>query len=205
MTKEQACSKEQALIKLFNTTDPICGFNHTPGGEHYKITEEARNKLRAASTKVVILKEDLYQYYTVQHNTLAKCAEHFECSIGTIQYNLKKYSIPKTDRHLYVTYNARPDITYDKLYYQYIILNKNFEQCALAFSCSLSYMIKLCKKYNLTKRPGHHRTDLTKELLEYEYLKLNQTQQEIALKYGCERQTISNYLKKYGILKKGKI
>lgn len=45
LTKNQACLKEQALIKLFCTTEHSLGFNLTPGGEHYEATEEVKKKI----------------------------------------------------------------------------------------------------------------------------------------------------------------
>lgn len=53
LTREQACAKERALIKLFNTTDSKFGFNLSPGGEgntgyhHSKSVKEKIKKKRA--------------------------------------------------------------------------------------------------------------------------------------------------------------
>lgn len=44
LTKEQACLKEQELIKFFNSMDRNYGYNSTSGGEIFTLNEEARRK-----------------------------------------------------------------------------------------------------------------------------------------------------------------
>lgn len=54
LAKEKACELEQLYIKKLGTRDQKKGYNNTIGGEcgsaGYKITEEAREKLRKANT-----------------------------------------------------------------------------------------------------------------------------------------------------------
>lgn len=44
LTKEQACIKEQELIKYFNSTNRDFGYNATTGGEAFTLSEDAREK-----------------------------------------------------------------------------------------------------------------------------------------------------------------
>ena len=45
LTKEQACLKEQELIKHFNTMDREFGYNSTSGGEFFVMNEETKQKI----------------------------------------------------------------------------------------------------------------------------------------------------------------
>lgn len=49
---EAMCENEVELIKLFNTTDPNYGYNHTPGGDSVKkiVLPETREKIRKSLT-----------------------------------------------------------------------------------------------------------------------------------------------------------
>ena len=44
LSKEDACTKEQELIKKFNTMDKRFGYNQTSGGECFELSAEARIK-----------------------------------------------------------------------------------------------------------------------------------------------------------------
>ncbi len=199
LTKAQACAKEQALIKLFNTQDPKFGFNITPGGCQTSWTPEQR----LSASIFQISREALEYQYNGRMQTYSQCAHYFGCSIGTIQQKLTLYGIQKHASSVYIYPTTRTDITYELLQEQYLKLNKNFEECAHYFNCSLSYIIKLCHKWGLTKRPGVHCYNFTREELIYQYITLNKTQQEVADYLGAERRTINKYLRMYGITKKG--
>lgn len=45
LTKEQACIKEQELIKYFNSTDREFGYNATSGGEVFTLSEDTKKKM----------------------------------------------------------------------------------------------------------------------------------------------------------------
>ena len=45
LTKEQACEKEQELIKYFNSTNREFGYNSTSGGEAFSLNEDTRKKM----------------------------------------------------------------------------------------------------------------------------------------------------------------
>lgn len=42
LTREEACSKEQELIKLYNSINPLYGYNCTTGGESFVLNDLAR-------------------------------------------------------------------------------------------------------------------------------------------------------------------
>lgn len=46
LTKEEACEKEQELIKKYNSHNPHYGYNGTKGGEHYEFSEDVIDRLR---------------------------------------------------------------------------------------------------------------------------------------------------------------
>lgn len=48
MTKEEACLKEQELIKFFNSMNRNFGYNSTSGGEIFVMNEETKQKLSEA-------------------------------------------------------------------------------------------------------------------------------------------------------------
>jgi hypothetical protein len=133
---------------------------------------------------------------------MEECAKYFSCSIGCIQQNLYKYDIQIKKRNRYIPAVTRLDITKERLCYQYIALDKNFESCAEYFNCSAALINKLCRKYGLTKHPNKgKKLNFSKEDLFYEYIELDLTQQQLAELYGCDRRTISKYLKNYNIKK----
>lgn len=45
LTKEEACLKEQELIKFFNSMDRNFGYNSTSGGEFFTMNEETKQKI----------------------------------------------------------------------------------------------------------------------------------------------------------------
>lgn len=51
LDKETACSEEQRLIKLYDSTNPEHGYNLTSGGEHYEPNKEWRERLSEANKK----------------------------------------------------------------------------------------------------------------------------------------------------------
>ena len=48
LTKEEACQKEIELIAEYDSTDPLKGYNQSPGGNTVEITEEVRQKMSKA-------------------------------------------------------------------------------------------------------------------------------------------------------------
>lgn len=47
-TREEACVKEQELIKMYNSTDRNFGYNSTSGGENFMMNEETKEKISQA-------------------------------------------------------------------------------------------------------------------------------------------------------------
>lgn len=48
LTKEEACNKEQELIKFYNSMDRNFGYNSTSGGETFTMNEETKEKISQA-------------------------------------------------------------------------------------------------------------------------------------------------------------
>lgn len=196
LSKEKACLKEMALIKLFNTTDSKNGFNLTSGGEHSELTEASKEKLRLAKTKFYIDKEVLCYQYLVLDKTIQECAEFFKCGKTTIERYLKKYQIKKKDPWY------RKKITKEVLYYQYIILNKTQKELMEYFGCSRATIIQYLKKYKIKKgRVAWNKKEISKKDLYYQYIELDKTAEQCAVYFNCCKDTILGLLKAYGIQK----
>lgn len=95
LTKEQACNKEIALIKLFNTTNPEYGFNLAVGGEYFIPTEATRKKISDSNIKYKITKEDFYHFYIELNYSKKEMAEYLDCSTGTVVEITQRYNIRK--------------------------------------------------------------------------------------------------------------
>ena len=217
LTKEQACCKEQALIKLFNTTDRKFGFNRTSGGEHYVASSKTKRKISKANTKWVLDKHALeYQYLTL-NKTIDQCAEYFGCSHMTIVRNLTKYAIKKS-RQLAAASRKPRGIDHDKLSkahtkfniskqelkVQYNMLNKTQAECAEYFGCCLGTIQNLVKKYNLHKSElCNIKYSITRDELEYQYVTLGKTKKECAYYFNCGTRSIDRRLAEYNIKKRG--
>lgn len=48
LTREEACEKEQELIKQYNSTNPLYGYNCTTGGESFALNDLAKEKISKA-------------------------------------------------------------------------------------------------------------------------------------------------------------
>lgn len=51
LNKEEACSEEQRLIRLYDSINPENGYNLTSGGEHYEPNEEWRKRLSESNKR----------------------------------------------------------------------------------------------------------------------------------------------------------
>lgn len=97
LTKEQACIKEQELIKYYNSTNRDFGYNSTSGGEVFTLNAEARRKKSLAmmgnknglghpcseEKKVKISKAQKGRQLTNQHKekpSIAASQRHVPCS-----------------------------------------------------------------------------------------------------------------------------
>lgn len=213
LTKEQACLKEQALIKLFNTTDSEYGFNLTLGGEHHEWSEEARKKISEHTklamqniklTKNTIPYDDLYYQYIELNKTIKECAEYFNYTIGIIQYNLKKYKIKKDPTKANANRLSKISINISKkdLYYQLLELKKTQIDCAKYFNCSQHTIRKLVKKYNIKVIPiRYNKLNISKKDLQYQYIELNKTMRECTEYFNCHEDTILHYCHIYNLYK----
>lgn len=195
LTEDQACLKEKALIKLFNTTDRDYGFNLTSGGEHYEAAEIVKQKISVANTKYQISYELLYNLYIVQNKTQQECANHFGCCKPVITKQLRKFGITKNK---YQAWYQSLNIPEEELKYQYVTLHKTVTECAQYFRCGCDTLLRYLKKYGLIKE---NRYEITKEALYDYYVNLNKSAQECADYFGCSVSCIRSYLYKFKITK----
>ncbi len=193
LSKEEACLKEIALIKLFNTQDRSLGFNITEGGDHPTMTKEIREKIGQAHIKFYISREELcYQYITLD-KTVKQCAKYFCCSSTLIYKKLKQYNINK----------GHPiEFSKEELYYHYIVLGKSIRELAAYFGISIVTLRKQLQKYNIKKDTF---VAIQKEELTDLYLDKNMTIEELAEHFKCGATTIKRNLKKYGIKKGARV
>ena len=217
LTKEQACMKEQALIKLFNTTDRSLGFNRTSGGEHYTALPESKLRLSIAHTKWVLDKHLLEDQYLNLNKTIDQCAEYFGCSHMTIVRNLVKYNIKKSKQLIaasrkprYIDHDklskahTKYNISKQELNYQYNILDKTQKECAEYFGCCVANIRMLVKGYGLHK-PELCNTKyfISKDELVHQYIILGKTKKECASYFNCGIRSIERRLAEYNIKKRG--
>ena len=132
LTKEQACAKEIALIKLFNTTDTKFGFNITIGGEMTLISHKIDPPTR----------DSLYEQYILLGKTNSECAEYFGCSTATVSRWLEFYNIKKVNK----------EIDPKLLKHLFIDLNWTRAQCAEYFGCCEGNIASLLSQFNIKKQ-----------------------------------------------------
>ena len=94
LTKEQACNKEKALIKLFNTTNSKYGYNKSEGGGCPIITDKVRKNMSDAHKINIPLDILVYQYITLNRSQ-RECADYFNCSVTVIIRILAENNIKK--------------------------------------------------------------------------------------------------------------
>lgn len=189
LSKEEACLKEVALIKLFNTQDRSLGFNITEGGDRPNMTKEIREKIGRAHIKFYISRKELYYHYITLNETVKQCAKHFCCSPTLIYKKLKQYNINK---------DHPTEFSKEELYYHYIVLDKSIRELAVYFEISIVTVRKQLQKYDIKKDVF---VDIQKEELENLYIDKNMTIDELAEYFKCGATTIKRNLKKYGIRK----
>lgn len=196
LSGNQACLKEQALIKLFNTTDYKFGFNLTTGGEHYEVTNTVRQKISEAETVIKISRSDLeYQYITL-NKTQKQCAVHFNCSEATINRNLKKHHIKKS----YIPKTNKIEISYEELSDLYLNQNMQVNEIANILGCSHTIINRHLQKYTLKKSRLNLSSVQLNELYEFKcVMNLNISQIANRWNYTSDRRLVRNLLKKYNM------
>lgn len=196
LSSDQACLKEQALIKLFNTTDYKFGFNLTTGGEHYEVTDDVKQKISEAEIVVKISRSDLeYQYITLD-KTQKQCAEYFNCSEATINRNLKKHSIKK----LFIPKANKIEISYKELSDLYLTQNLQVNEIANILGCSHTIINRHLQRYALKKSRLNLSSEQLNELYELKcVMNLNISQIANIWDYTSDRRLVRNLLKKYNM------
>lgn len=198
LPEDQACAKEQALIKLFNTTNPKLGFNLTTGGEHYECSEETKQKHSVSMIKINrVSYNQIYQLYIIENKTMQECANTLGFKTRkSIAKLLKKYNLKK------VNYQANYQcicISKQELAHQYSELNRTVTECAKYFNCGRSTLRSYLNKYNLDRSNQYN---ITKEGLYYQYIDLNKSAKDCALYFKCSVGCIRKYLHIYNINRK---
>lgn len=193
LSKEQACLKERALIKLFKTQDIKFGFNISEGGDHPSFTDETKEKISKAHLKHCIDKEELCYQYIELNKTAQECAAYFGCSLMTINRNLVKYKIRK---------RKTTNIQKDKLIELYINRNIGPKKIAEYYDCPVTTVQYYLSLYGIRKCAP---VNIGRDELYHQYVSLNKTAQECAIHFGCSRTTINRNLSKYNIKKHIKI
>ena len=194
LTKEQACNKEKALIKLFNTQDPRYGFNVASGGDGYRVFEISK----------VVLE---YQYITL-NKTKNQCAEYFGCSKSVIENRIQEYNLKKSKEQVQDSMQ-RLHIDGNILYHLYIEKNWTCAQCALYFQCAKCTITKYVERYGFHKSPKQKAASqkraeprINKADLIQLYIIENKSVKEVAAIYKCSISNISRVLHKYNVKKR---
>lgn len=204
LTKDQACVKEKALIKLFHTAEHDFGFNSTLGGEHYEFSDEVLDylKIKASKHAINISKEELEYQYLVLNKSQKECGKYFGCSAGPVKRLLNEYNLSKSQYQL-----AKP-ITKVDLEYQYVILSKTQQECADYFTTSRETIRAYLKKFNLYMPKTWHKRfkseqkyKISREDLYQQYIILGKSLQECANYFNCSVCVIQCRLKKYNIIR----
>lgn len=210
LSKEQAYTKEKALIKLFGTQNSEKGFNLTSGGDGTQslvISDEARQKMSTAhkgKEYIKISNDALIHQYVDLKKSEADCAKYFKVSRPTIARRLAKIGI-QTKIIL--------DISKKELEYQYIVLNKTQKECAEYFNCSVVTIKRFVNKYSIKKdkasiaetiRQTQLMYDISYEELYHYYIVLDKTREQCSKYFNCGNHIIDKYLKRYNIKKNHK-
>jgi AraC-like DNA-binding protein len=185
LTKDQACNKEKALIKLFNTTDHDFGFNLTAGGEG--VTElplEIRDQINLKNTKYIISKQELKYYYLDLKKSIRECADYFGCSACVIQNNLNKFGIET--RH-----NKKFDIAKEDLINLLVNEHKTRQDAANILGCSLATIEKYQRKFCINIKKVYN-FDLDEVI--YQYITLNKSRIDVADYFGCSESTLKRFM-----------
>lgn len=204
LTKEQACNKEKALIKLFNTQNPQLGFNITEGGEHCSCTKNTKQKLSKVHTKYTIDEDKLIDLYLNQNLSMQKCAEYFGCSYNPISRKLAKLNIIKSEDLKKQYKHTSCNISKDEFYKIYIEQNYTKQEASNYFNCSTNTITNYARKFGFKKDSKSIKQNVSKGHVKYN-LNINNinkwlceglTVTEIANKYSCSERTIRDFIKK---------
>ena len=155
LSEGHACLKEQALIKLFNTTDKHFGFNLTTGGEkHYQLTNNIKEKLSKNCTKWDLDTNVLYYLYMELNYSSAKIADMLNVPVHVVKSRLYRLGVRKTPaqrKQLSSTNNKKYNIDFNKLRELLLVENKSYKECAEYFNCSIGVIKVYASEYGFKK------------------------------------------------------
>lgn len=192
LSKEQACLKEQALIKLFHTTEHNFGFNMTSGGEHCEFSEEVLAKKRFKFDKELVI-----QLYITENKTQEEVSRILGCGSCTLWAYLKDQNITKPKRE---------PITKEKLV-ALVDEGKTLEECGKILGYSSRTIWIYLKEFGIPK-PNLRIKNIDKtEFWELYYNLCTQNNTHIEAlticgkKYNATLRTMQEYFKKYNLKK----
>lgn len=155
LTKEQACLKEQELIKSFNSMNRNYGYNSTSGGEIFELNEEAKKK---KSISMIGNKNNLG--HVCSEEKKKKISEAQKGRIFSEEHK-KKLSEAASKRHVSCSENKKEKLSKNypnkrKVYCEE--LNKVFDsvqQCSRELGIPATNISKLCGGRGKTLK-GYH-------------------------------------------------
>ena len=179
LTKDQASLKEKACIKLFNTQNRLYGFNLTAGGDGVaELPLDIRAKINLLNTQQHISEDELKHYYVDLKWSIRSCAEHFNCSVHTVQRNLYRAGIQTR------TLDAKNYITKDILVELLIVEGKTRKEAAEILNCSLGTIAKYMKKFSIKLSKSSQSVPSYNEIY-YNYITLNHSRSECCAYFNC--------------------
>lgn len=155
LTKEEACCKEQKLIKQFNSMNREYGYNSTSGGEIFYMNEETRKKLSQAMMG--------------NKNGLGHpCSEEKKKKISEAQKGRKlteehkrKLSIAASERHVPCSEEKKKKLSKNypikrQVYCQELdTIYESIQECARQLNLHATNISKVCKGIHHTTG-GYH-------------------------------------------------
>jgi len=155
LTKEEACLKEQELIKKYNSTNRAYGYNSTSGGEIFSMNEETKTKI---SNALIGNKNGLGHI----------CSEEKKKKISDAQKDRKftnehkqKLSIASQNRHVPCSEEKKKKLSQNypnrkRVYCQeFNIVYESVQECSRQLGIPATNISKLCNGRGKTLK-GYH-------------------------------------------------
>ncbi len=147
-----------------------------------------------AKKKYIISRDRLRRLYYQGKLSIARIAQIFHCTPGTIEYRMKEYNIKSRP-----PWPKRVNVSKHSLYLLYIRKGFSAKKIAKICHCEQTAILNRLKKYKIPKRHPKEKIILPKEKLEKLYTKQKLSTYKIAEVLDCEATTIYQYLKLYKI------
>ena len=139
-------------------------------------------------------RDELYQFYSVEHHTMDECLKHFNIKLKQLYFLLNTYGFDSTThRHSYVE-----NIPYEDFYKYYITDKHTVAETLKHFNITISDLNRLKARTNINDKL---RYNISKEDLYDYYIEGNHTYQETIKHFNISMGVLNRKLKKYGIKK----